>query len=133
MKALQTFIFVFFALLSFGQDNGPLSTIDFVQIVDDNKEEAIFYYNNNWKKLREMAIKNEYILSYQFLEVEATEEAPFDIMLVTTYLNKEQYDKREENFTELITERGALKLLNDKQPGEFRKILFNKDPVKHIF
>ena len=107
--------------------------MDFVQIINDNREETLFYYNNNWKKLREEAIKKEYILSYQLLDVEATEDAPFDIILITTYIDKEQYDKREEHFSELIEARGPVRLLNDKKPGDFRKILFNKDPVKHIF
>ena len=133
MRIVHVILFLLFTTLSFGQKNGPLSTMDFVQIINDNREETLFYYNNNWKKLREEAIKKEYILSYQLLDVEATEDAPFDIILITTYIDKEQYDKREEHFSELIEARGPVRLLNDKKPGDFRKILFNKDPVKHIF
>ncbi len=118
--------------LSFGQDNDKISTLDFVQILNDNKEEIVFYYQNNWKILREMAIDKAYIDSFQLLETSFTEEAPFHFILITTYLNKAQYDLREERFTELIKEKGDLKLLNDKKPKEFRKILFNKENVKHL-
>ncbi len=118
--------------LSFGQDNDKISTLDFVQILNDNKEEIVFYYQNNWKILREMAIDKAYIDSFQLLETSFTEEAPFHFILITTYLNKAQYDLREERFTELIKEKGDLRLLNDKKPKEFRKILFNKENVKHL-
>ena len=117
--------------LSYGQIDEKISTIDFVQILDDNKEEALYYYQNNWKVLRTMAIKKGYIHSYQVLEAPISEDEPFQLMLITTYLNNEQYELREDHFKELIKERGALKLMNDMEPGEFRKILFNKDMVRH--
>lgn len=116
---------------SYGQANEKISTIDFVQIVNNNMDETIYYYQNNWKVLREMAIKKGYIHSFQLLETPHSEDAPFQIMLITTYLNKEQYDLREDHFTELIEEKGDLNLMNEKKPGEFRKILFNKEKVRH--
>lgn len=117
--------------ISHGQQNDKISTIDFVQILDGNKEETVYYYQNNWKVLRDMAIKKEYIHSYQILEVPYSEEEPFHLMLITTYLNNQQYEQREKHFTELIKEKGALKLMNDKDPGEFRKNLFNKEKIRH--
>lgn len=108
-----------------------ISTVDFVQIIDNNKAEALHYYHNNWKVLREMATKKGFIDSYQFLEVSFTEDAPFHFMLITTYSNKTQFDKREVHFRTLIDERGDLSLLNEKKPGEFRKIVFNKEEAKH--
>lgn len=129
-------ILIFLVLLCIGsicngQKNDRISTIDFVQILNDNKEEAEFYYQNNWKVLRDMAIKKGYIHSYQLLEVPISEEEPFQLMLITTYSNKAQYDKMEEHFMELIEEKGDLKLMNEKEPGEFRNILFSKEMVRH--
>ena len=118
--------------ISYGQQYDKISTIDFVQIVNDNKDEAMYYYENNWKVLREMAIKKGYIHSFQILETPMSEDEPFQLMLITTYLNKEQYDLRENHFSILIKEKGELKLMNDMKPVDFRKTLFNKEMVKHL-
>ncbi|MEM8886749.1 MAG: hypothetical protein AAGD28_02105 [Bacteroidota bacterium] len=109
-----------------------ISSIDFVQIQNDNKAEALYYYQNNWKVLRESAIEKGYIHSFQFLEVEPTEEAPFHIILITNYGDEAQYSKREEHFSELIEARGDLRLLNEKKPGEFRKILYGKERAMNL-
>ncbi|NAS12250.1 hypothetical protein GTQ38_09575 [Flavobacteriaceae bacterium R33] len=105
--------------------------MDFVQILNDNKEETLFYYHNNWKVLREKALENNYIHAYELLETEATEDAPFQLILKTTYLNKEQFDQSEENFQKLIDEKGETRFLNEKRPPQFRKLLFHKN-LKHL-
>lgn len=115
----------------FNLDN-RISTIDFVEILNDNLEEALYYYNNNWKVLRQRAQAKNYILSYQLLQTPLSQDSKVQLLLITTYANKEQYDKREEHFKELIDARGGLKLLNDKKPNEFRKVAFFKEPVKHL-
>jgi len=132
MKITVLFIFLSIYSMSLAQHDDRITTVDFVQIVDDNKAEAEFYYQNNWKVLREMALKKDYIHSYQLLETPVSEEAPFHYMLITTYTNKAQYDLREDHFGELIKEKGELKLLNDKKPGDFRKSLFSKEMVRHF-
>jgi len=109
-----------------------ISTIDFVQVLNNNHNEALFYYENNWKALRVQAMKEGYILSYQLLETPSSADNPFNFILITTYANQEQYDQREEHFATLITARDELKLLNTKKPGEFRKVIFGKEPVKHL-
>ncbi len=106
--------------------------MDFVQVVDKNTKEAIFYYENNWKVLREMALEKDYIASFQLLETTPTESEPFQFILITTYKDKEQYELREAHFSELIQERAELKLLNEKKPGEFRKTLFSREMVIHL-
>lgn len=132
MKITILLIFLSIYSVSFAQHDDRITTVEFIQILDDNKAEAEFYYQNNWKVLREMALKKDYIHSYQLLETPVSEEAPFHLMLITTYSNKAQYDLREEHFGELIKEKGELKLLNDKKPGEFRKSLYSKEMVRHL-
>ena len=117
---------LFLCLQINAQENTKISTIDFVQIINNNKKEAIYYYQNNWEVLRKMAVKKDYIRSYQLLKTIPTKEAPFSFMLITTYKNKMQFDKREKYFEELIKEKGSLELLNAKKPGDFRKTLFSK-------
>ncbi|WP_303317754.1 hypothetical protein Q4Q34_17725 [Flavivirga abyssicola] len=131
MRVTIFFIFLATYTISYGQKNDKISTIDFVQILNDNKEEAVYYYQNNWKVLRNMAIDKKYIHSFQILETQANEDAPFHLMLITTYLNEAQYKLREDHFSELIKEKGELKLLNDKKPGAFRKTLFSKERTLH--
>ena len=131
MKKLLIAILLFTSVLVFAQDR-KISTIDFVQILNDNKEEAIFYYENNWLKLREMAVERGYIDSYELISVDSTPEAPFDLVLMTIYADMDAYDNAEHNFGLLIKERGELKLLNAKKPGEFRKILFSKMDGRHL-
>jgi hypothetical protein len=114
------------------QENQKITTIDFVQVLNDNVEETQFYYENNWKVLREKAIEANYIDSFELLKTEPTPDAPFQFMLVTTYKNKAQYDLRETNFGKIIEESGETKYLNEKKKAEFRKILFNKEGVKHL-
>ncbi|MFT4661886.1 MAG: hypothetical protein ACI8XB_002167 [Patiriisocius sp.] len=41
----------------------------------------------------------------------------------------EQFNLREENFGKLIDAKCDLKLLNDKQPKEFREIVFSDDMI----
>ncbi|MEL7002680.1 MAG: hypothetical protein AAFN93_08070 [Bacteroidota bacterium] len=116
---------------AYGQHDDRISTIDFVQILNDNEAEVKYYYENNWMVLRKMAIEKGYIHSYELMEVPTSEEAPFQLILITTYKDQKQYDAREEHFGELIKAKGELKLLNGKKPGEFRKTLFGKDMVRH--
>jgi len=131
MKNLFLIIVMAIGSISYGQANEKITTIEFVEILNNNKNEALFYFQNNWKVLRDKATAKNYIQSYQLLETQKSDDAPFQIILMTTYQNKKQYDQREKHFQELIKQSGGLKLLNDKKPTEFRKSLFSKDSVKH--
>lgn len=131
MKTVILLIFLGISAMSYGQNDNRITTIEFVQILNDNKKEAIYYFQNNWTVLRDMAIDKSYIHSFQLLETPLSEGEPFQLMLITTYISKEQYDLREDHFAELIKEKGELKLMNDKKPSEFRKTLFSKEMVRH--
>lgn len=127
IKKITPLIIFIFTLSMYSQENTKISTIDFVQILNNNKKEVLYYYQNNWENLRKKAVKKDYILSYQLLETIPTNEAPFTFILITTYKNKTQFNKREFHFQELIKANGKLKLLNLKKPAEFRKVIFGKD------
>lgn len=131
MRILIFLVFLTVCSFSYGQYDDKISTIDFVQILNDNEAEATYYFQNNWMVLRKMAVKKGYIHSFEILEVQISEGEPFQLMLVTTYLNEEQYKLREDHFTELIKEKGDLNLMNEKEPSEFRKTLFSKEMVRH--
>lgn len=102
------------------QSATKISTLDFVQVLNDKHQETLFYYENNWLPLRKEAVNLGYIESYALIKVEYSEETPYHLILQTTYGNQKQFDNREENFGKLIAQRGERKLLNDLQPGDFR-------------
>ncbi len=110
-----------------------ITTMDFVEVLNDHQQETLYYYNNNWKVLREMALAKKYIAEYQFLITPVDEESKVSIILMTTYANQDQYDKREVHFEELIKKKGALNLMNEIKPKDFRKIVFSKENVKHQY
>jgi len=130
MKKFIVFVLLLIGINGYGQDGEAISTVDFVQILYDNQAEALFYYENNWKPLRDTALAKGYITSYEMLETPFTEDAPFHLMLITTYADEEQFAKREEHFLPLVETSGGLKLLNDKQPDAFRKSVFVKEKSK---
>ncbi len=131
MRTILLLIILSINSIGYGQQDDRITTIDFVQILNDNKDEAVYYYQNNWKILRNQAIEKGYIHSFQVLETLFSEDEPFQLMLITTYANKEQYDLREDHFRELIKEKGELILMNEKKPDEFRKTLFSKEMVRY--
>lgn len=112
---------------AFAENGQKISSMDFIQVQNGLKAEALYFYQNNWKKLRVAALEKGYIESYLLLQTEPSPDAPFDIVLVTTYPNDAQFQAREENFAELIKARGPVKLLNERKPNEFRKRIFDKD------
>ncbi|WP_420316364.1 hypothetical protein [Ekhidna sp.] len=126
-------LFSLLASISLSGQSSKVSTIDFVQILDDNRKEAIYYYENNWLVLRKQAVEKGYIDSYEIIEVESTNDAQFHLILITTYPDRIAFGKAEERFQELIELKGPLRLLNDKQPGDFRKIIFSKPDGNHLF
>lgn len=126
---IRNFIFLFATLITtlcYAQQSQVISSMDFVEIIDGNEKEAIYYYQKNWKVLRQMALKKNYIASFEFLKDISEEKNSFDLILITTYANTEQFNKREEHFQELIKEKGALELLNEKKPAAFRKTVLSK-------
>ena len=129
LRNIFLLLFISMTSLCFGQQDQSISSMDFVEIVNDNQEEALFYYQNNWKILRQMAIKKNYISSFELLKDMGQDKNSFSLILVTTYANREQFEKREEHFQELIEEKGGLELLNEKKPAEFRKTVFSKDLI----
>ena len=131
MRAILLITFSTLCTLVSAQVDDRITTLDFVQILNGNDDEARYYYQNNWWALREIAIEKGYIHSFEILESPRSDDTPFDLILVTTYPNEQEYDLREDHFNELIEARGELKLLNEKEPGEFRKFVFSRENVRH--
>ncbi len=100
--------------------------MDFVKIKNGKRDEAMFYYQNNWKLYREAALKRGFIQSFEIVEIAPNESNQFDLILITRYASEEQYKASEKNFEPILKEirpNGAV-LKNDLKPEEFRQNLF---------
>lgn len=101
-------------------------TVDYVKIKDGRREEAMFFYENNWKLYREEALKSGVIHSYQMLESVPPTTAPFDIVLITWYKNEEQHKNSEKNFEPILKKLRPYgpTLKNGLGIDDFRQSLF---------
>lgn len=131
-KYVAILIFTLISSMTYAQNETRISSIDFVQVLNNNHEEALYYYQHNWRWLRALAVEKGYIVDYECYQVERSEETPYDLILVTIYGNKAQSDAREDHFAELIELKGDLRLLNEKQPAEFRKLLAGHEKAFHL-
>ena len=124
---LYAFVFVGFSAQGQGK-NESVWVVDYVKIKDGKKAEALFYYEQNWKRYREEALRRGYIKSYNILLAQPDSLQNFDIMLMTEYADSTQLSKVEENFQPIIRELNpnGPKLLNNLKPAYFRDTVYNK-------
>lgn len=122
-RKAATIILLLFTLSTTAQESKPVSVVDFVKIKNNKTQEAIYFYMNNWKVYREIALQKKYIISYQLLLNKPGGAAGYDIMLITTYKDSIQYKNSEANFAEIIKANrpAGPKLLNEVKPPDFRQ------------
>jgi hypothetical protein len=98
-------------------------TVDFVRVLNGNTEEAVFYYENNWKQHRIKAVKKGFISSFKLL-LKTSDDGQTDILLITGYASESQYENREKNFARIMSDTGrdGPVMMNDKPPSAFREI-----------
>jgi hypothetical protein len=128
MRNLLVAALLLFASISFGQSETTITTIDFVKIKDNRRKEALYFYENNWKLYRDIALKNGYIKSYKLLTTTADTTANFDLILITEYADSSQFKLNEERFQQIIkaARPDGPKLLNELKPADIRQNLFFK-------
>lgn len=122
------YLFPFFLLVSFCSTAQGVTVMDFVQVKEGRRAEAVYFYENNWKVYRDIALKKGFILSYRLEEVVADSAASFNMVLITEYRDSVFYHNSETNFREILSTarpNGPL-LLNKLQPADFRTNLFVK-------
>lgn len=125
--ALLYFIFII-QLSAAAQSNSTVTVMDFVKIKDGKTTEALFFYENNWKIYRDLAVKKKIIQSYELVKAHPDSLNNFDLILITVYKDSVQFTKSEENFRSILT---ALRpnrpvLLNSLKPADFRQNVFVK-------
>ncbi len=128
------FILMIFLFIGYNGISQTVTVMDFVQVKEDRRAEAIYFYENNWKLYRDIAVKKGYILSYRLELATADSAAAFDLVLITEYKDSLQYINSESNFRGILNSarpNGPL-LLNHLQPADFRNNLFVK-VTKNLF
>jgi len=103
-----------------------ISVIDFVRIKEGKRDEALFYYENNWKIYRDEAQKRGVIESYELVDARSDNNSTFDLMLITRYRGEDQLKNSEANFQPILKQLrpdGPL-LKNALKPNEFRENVF---------
>ena len=128
MRNLLSFALLLFANIAFGQSEATITTIDFVKIKNNKRQETLYFYENNWKVYRDIALKKDYIKSYKLLTTSADTTANFDLLLITEYADSSQFKLNEERFQQIIKANrpDGPKLLNEIKPNDFRQNLFFK-------
>ena len=104
------------------RDNDGVTVVDGIEVLSGFREEAIYYYTNNWLAFREAALEKNYIDSYELI-IDDSDSGDVDIILITRFDSARQYQEVEARYTELMSEH-QLALLNEVQPGEFRRNVF---------
>ncbi len=126
MKIVIFILLINFSRATFGQTNLTINAIDFVRIKNDRQKEAIFFYENNWKVYRDIAIQKNFIKSYRILYAKADTTTNFDLVLLTEYTDSVQFKLSEDRFQSIIKEtrpNGPM-LLNELKPNDFRQNVF---------
>ena len=104
---------------------GVIETIDFVKIKEGRRDDARYYYENNWRAYRAAAVKRGLIDSFDYVEITADEGSAFDLLLITRYQGQEQYDNREKIFEPIMKElspNGPF-LRGTSKPDDFRQVV----------
>jgi thiol-disulfide isomerase/thioredoxin len=107
--------------------NGILETIDFIKVKDGKRDEARYYYENNWRFYRAAALKRGLIDSYEYIDTMAGSDAAFDIILITRYRGEDQFRGRDAALKPIVDEltpKGPF-LKGNSIPDEFRQVIYS--------
>lgn len=107
--------------------NGIISVIEFVKVKDGKRDEARYFYENNWRAYRDVAAKRSVIDSFEYIEVATPLNTAFDIILITRYKGEKQFSDSERAFEPIMKElrpNGPL-LKGTFKPDKFREIVYS--------
>lgn len=130
MHRCVALLYLLFAVQLFAaaQTSSVITLMDFVKIREGKTAEAMFFYENNWKLYRDLALKKKIIHSYEMVKARPDSLNNFDLILITVYKDSVQFAKSEENFRSILAELrpNGPALLNGIKPADFRQNVFVK-------
>ncbi|MBC8151412.1 MAG: hypothetical protein H7Z72_00725 [Bacteroidetes bacterium] len=99
--------------------------VDVVDIKAGKQPEALFYYENNWKVIRDRMIQRKHLKSYRMLTTATDSTGSSRLFLMTEYADSLSYRQGEERFQAVIKELypNGSRLLNELKPADFRQII----------
>jgi len=119
----------FITIASISNSEAQILSTNRVEVPVERRAEAIYFYQNNWKAYREMALQSGLISSYRILEFEQTDPESLELLLVTEFADSLQFTQVEANFEPIIKTlrpNGPV-LLNDIPPAEFRTVISSEN------
>ena len=131
MKPLFYFAVFIFIINAANAQYSNHATIDFIKCHENHEEEALFYYENNWKLFRQEALKQKVISGYEMHKTKTDSLGFFKIILITKYADSTSYNKAEENFAPIMKSMrpNGPKLLNAMKPREFLENILSEKTV----
>jgi hypothetical protein len=105
--------------------------MDIVKVKNGLWNDALYFFENNWKLYREEAIKQGIISSYKLL-VNKADSVSNNIVLITEYPDSLSYRKSEENFRPILKKirPDGPAYLNENKRNDFMEIVvFNSYKV----
>lgn len=123
MKPFIALLLLVSPIILNAQPNPSVTIVDLVKVTPGYEKEAIFYYEQNWKLYRDIALARGVIKSYRVLLLHEAEKDSFNLMLITEYADSAAYHAGEKRFEPILKEarpNGPL-LLNAMQPAQFRR------------
>ncbi len=125
---MRSVLLLLFSAITIASHAQTVLVMDFVKIRNGKEAEALFFYENNWKLYRDIALEKGFITAYRLEKTTADSSASFDLVLITEYADSSMYRKSEDNFRAILSTarpNGPL-LLNELQPADFRQNVFVK-------
>lgn len=102
--------------------------VDFVKTKPGQLTNVLTYYQQNWAKARQYALKEGYIASYNLLVTPADSVAGFDLMLLTEYPDSTAYKQSEAHFQQIFKVHfpNGFVPVNGLSSKDIREIRFSK-------
>lgn len=116
------------SIMAMAQSSRSIILMDVVEVPVARRVEAIYYFENNWKLFREVAMEKGLIKSYRLMEVNHENSDHLELILTTEFSNETQLELVEENFEPIMkaARPNGPVLLNEIKPGEFRKLVSSR-------
>lgn len=103
MRYLPLLLILFFLSAALpGVRGQEISTIDIVKVKAVYEKEAMYFYNENWKAFRKLALQEKVIAGFELLRTATDSTNHFQLILITTYSDSVSFANSEENFRPIM-------------------------------
>ena len=98
-----------------------ISTINIVKVNANYEKEAMYFYNENWKEFRKLALQEGVISGFEIMRTATDSTNHFQLILITEYNDSTSFSKSEKNFEPIIkrVSPNGPKMLNKVGRKEF--------------